>query len=207
VAVNEMESEKIEVLLIEDNPGDARLIQEMLVEAGEAWFQVEYADRLSRGLEHLKNGGVDVVLLDLGLPDGQGFDAFEKVQAQSPAVPVVVLTGFDDETLAVEAMRHGAQDYLVKGDVDSKVLYRAVRYSVERNRAVEDAKRYSKRVEALYAVAQAVSHSLNMDEALNNALDRVYEALEEIRRCSGNQFDPQVVEAFLQAMNEDNRKD
>ena len=205
--MNEMESEKIEVLLIEDNPGDARLIQEMLTEAGEAWFRVEYADRLSRGLEHLKNGGVDVVLLDLSLPDGQGLDAFEKVQAQVPAVPVVVLTGFDDETLAVEAIRHGAQDYLVKGDVDSKVLYRAVRYSVERKRAVEDAKRYSKRVEALYAVAQAVSHSLNMDEALNNALDRVYEAMEEIRRCSGNQLDPQLVEAFLQAMNEDNRKD
>jgi DNA-binding NtrC family response regulator len=202
-----MESEKIEVLLIEDNPGDARLIQEMLVEAGEAWFQVEYADRLSRGLEHLKNRGADVVLLDLSLPDGQGFDAFEKVQAQAPAVPVVVLTGFDDETVAVEAMRHGAQDYLVKGDVDSKVLYHAVRYAVERNRAVEDARRYSKRVEALYAVAQAVSHSLNMDEALNNALDRVYEALEEKRSYSGNQFDPQVVEAFLQAMNEDNRKE
>ncbi|HUU63022.1 MAG TPA: response regulator [Dehalococcoidia bacterium] len=201
-----MESEKIEVLLIEDNPGDARLIQEMLTEAGEAWFRVEYADRLSRGLEHLKNGGVDVVLLDLSLPDGQGLDAFEKVQAQVPAVPVVVLTGFDDETLAVEAIRHGAQDYLVKGDVDSKVLYRAVRYSVERKRAVEDAKRYSKRVEALYAVAQAVSHSLNMDGALNNALDRVYEAMEEIRRCSGNQLDPQLVEAFLQAINEDNRK-
>lgn len=204
--MNEMESEKIEVLLIEDNPGDARLIQEMLTEAGEAWFRVEYADRLSRGLEHLKNGGVDVVLLDLSLPDGQGLDAFEKVQAQVPAVPVVVLTGFDDETLAVEAIRHGAQDYLVKGDVDSKVLYRAVRYSVERKRAVEDAKRYSKRVEALYAVAQAVSHSLNMDGALNNALDRVYEAMEEIRRCSGNQLDPQLVEAFLQAINEDNRK-
>jgi DNA-binding NarL/FixJ family response regulator len=100
-------------------------------------------------LERLKDGGVDVVLLDLGLPDGQGFDAFKKVQAQAPAVPVVVLTGFDDETLAVEAIRHGAQDYLVKGDVDSKVLYRAVRYSVERKRAVEDAKRDSKRVEAL----------------------------------------------------------
>jgi len=204
--VNKMENEEIKVLLIEDNPGDARLIQEMLTEAGEAWFQVEYADRLSRGLEHLKNGGVDVVLLDLSLPDSQGLDTFEKVQAQAPAVPVVVLTGFDDETLAVEAMRHGAQDYLVKGDVDSKVLYRAVRYSVERKRAMEDAKRYSKRVEALYAVAQAVSHSLNMDGALNNALDRVYEAMEEIRRCSGNQLDPQLVEAFLQAMNGDNRK-
>ncbi len=205
--MNEMESEKIKVLLIEDNPGDARLIQEMLTEPGQERYQFEYADRLSRGLEHLENGGVDVVLLDLSLPDVQGLEAFDKVQAKVPAVPVVVLTGFDDETLAIEAMRHGAQDYLVKGDVDSTVLYRAVRYSVERKRAVEDAKRYSKRVEALYAVAQAVSHSLNMDEVLNNALDRVYEALEEIRRCSGNQFDPQVVEAFLQAINEDNRKD
>ena len=205
--MNEMGSEEIKVLLIEDNPGDARLIQEMLVDQGRERYQFEYADRLSRGLEHLENGGVDVVLLDLSLPDSQGLDGFDRVQAKVPAVPVVVLTGFDDETLAVEAMHHGAQDYLVKGDVDSTVLYRAVRYSVERKRAMEDAKRYGKRVEALYAVAQAVSHSLNMDEALNNALDRVYEALEEIRRCSGNQFDPQVVEAFLQAVNEDNLKD
>ncbi len=201
-------SDPVNVLLFEDNPGDARLIELYLAEGGrQALFTLERADRLSTGLEHLAQGGIEVILLDLGLPDSQGFDAFKKVQAQAPAVPVVVLTGFDDETLAVEAIRHGAQDYLVKGDVDSKVLYRAVRYSVERKRAVEDTKRDSKRVEALYAVAQAVSHSLNMDEALNNALDRVYEALEEIRRCSGNQLDPQVVEAFLQVMNEDNRKD
>lgn len=205
--MNEVEGENVEVLLIEDNPGYARLIGDMLVEAGEAWFQVDYADRLSRGLEHLENGGADVAFLDLGLPDGWGFDAFEKVQTQAPAVLVVVLTGFDDETLAVEAMRLGARDYLVEGDVDSKVLYHTVRYAVERNRAVEDAKHYSKQVDALYDVAQAVSHSLNMDEALNNALDRVFEALEEIRRCSGNQLNPQVVEAFLQEMNEDNRKD
>lgn len=204
--MNEMENEQIKVLLIEDNPGDARLIQEMMVEPGRGSYQFEYADRLSQGLEHLDNGGVDVILLDLSLPDVQGLDAFDRVQAKVPAVPVVVLTGFDDEMLAIEVMRHGAQDYLVKGDVDSTVLYRAVRYSVERKRAVEDAKRYSKRVEALYAVAQAVSHSLNMEEALNNALDRVYEAQEEIRRCSGNQFDPQLVETFLQAIDEDNRK-
>jgi DNA-binding NtrC family response regulator len=205
--VNEMESEEIKVLLIEDNPGDARLIREMLVDPARERYQFEYADRLSRGLEHLENGGVDVVLLDLSLPDSQGLDGFDRVQAKVPAVPVVVLTGFDDEALAVEAMRHGAQDYLVKGDVDSTVLNRAVRYSVERKRAVEDAKRYGQRVEALYAVAQAVSHSLNMDQALNNALDRVYDALEEIRRLSGNQLDLQVVETFLQAVNEDNGKD
>jgi DNA-binding NtrC family response regulator len=123
--VNEMESEEIKVLLIEDNPGDARLIQEMLAEPGRGSYRFEFADRLSRGLEHLDNGGVDVVLLDLSLPDVQGLAAFDKVQAKMPAVPVVVLTGFDDETLAIEAMRHGAQDYLVKGDVDSTVLYRA----------------------------------------------------------------------------------
>ena len=205
--MNEMESEEIKVLLIEDNPGDARLIREMLVDPARERYQFEYADRLSRGLEHLENGGVDVVLLDLSLPDSQGLDGFDRVQAKVPAVPVVVLTGFDDEPLAIEAMRHGAQDYLVKGDVDSTVLNRAVRYSVERKRAVEDAKRYGQRVEALYAVAQAVSHSLNMDQALNNALDRAYDALEEIRRCSGNQLDLQVVEILLEAVNADNRKD
>ena len=124
--------EAVEVLLIEDNPGDARLIQEMLSEASQDRYQLECADRLSKGLERLGNGGIDIVLLDLGLPDSQGIDAFEQVQAQAPVLPIIVLTGFDDEVLAIEAIRHGAQDYLVKGDVDSTVLYRAVRHAVER---------------------------------------------------------------------------
>ena len=130
-----MENEKIVVLLVEDNPGDARLIQEMLAESGEADYQLEHADRLSQGLERLLEGRIDVMLLDLSLPDSQGLETLDKVQAQASAEPIIVLTGLDDEMIAVEAVRQGAQDYLVKGDVDSKLLCRAVHYSLERKRA------------------------------------------------------------------------
>ena len=89
------------VLLIEDNPGDARLIREMLAEGGGDRFKLECADRLSTGLERLAEGGVDIVLLDLGLPDSQGLDTLHKVIAEVPEVPItVVLTGTDDEELA-----------------------------------------------------------------------------------------------------------
>jgi len=130
-----MKHEKIVILLVEDNPGDARLIQEMLAESGEADYQLEHADRLSQGLDRLLEGRIDVVLLDLSLPDSQGLETLGKVQAQVSAVPIIVLTGLNDEMTAVEAVHQGAQDYLVKGDVDSKLLWRAVHYSLERKRA------------------------------------------------------------------------
>ncbi len=133
---------RIRILLIEDNPGDVRLIQEMLDQAVQDGYQVECADRLSKGLECLVKGGIDVVLLDLGLPDSQGLDTFGKVHAQAPAVPIVLLTGLDDAMLAIQAVRQGAQDYLVKGDVDSKLLRHALHYAVERKR-VEEALRDS----------------------------------------------------------------
>jgi MinD-like ATPase involved in chromosome partitioning or flagellar assembly/CheY-like chemotaxis protein len=124
----------MKVLLIEDNPGDARLIQMMLAEARGAPFDIERADRLSTGLGRLATGGIDVVLLDLSLPDSQGLDTFARVHAQAPEVPIVLLTGLEDEELGVEAMREGAQDYLVKGQVDSRLLVRSMRYAIERHR-------------------------------------------------------------------------
>lgn len=127
----------VKILLIEDNPGDARLIQEMLAEPGKADYELKNADRLSQGLERLLEGGIDVVVLDLGLPDSQGLETLGKVRAQASAMPIIVLTGLDDEVTAVEAVRQGAQDYLVKGDVDSKLLWRALRYSIERKGAEE----------------------------------------------------------------------
>ncbi|MCK5654059.1 MAG: PAS domain S-box protein [Dehalococcoidia bacterium] len=126
------------VLLIEDNPGDVRLIQEMLAQSTQDGYQLECADRLSKGLECLGMRGIDLVLLDLGLPDSQGLDTFDKVHAQAPAVPIVLLTGLDDEIFALQAVRQGAQDYLVKGDVNSTLLCRAVRYAVERKRSEEE---------------------------------------------------------------------
>ena len=132
-----MDEGSIEVLLVEDNPGDARLIQEILAEVRGTPFDLEHVDRLSAGLERLSSRGIDVVLLDLSLPDSRGLDTFVTMHAQASQVPIIVLTGLDDEELAVTAVREGAQDYLVKGQVDSNLLVRAIRYAIERKRGEE----------------------------------------------------------------------
>ncbi len=130
----------IKVLLVEDNPTDSALIQRMLAQAGvkdanARSFDVECADYLSITLARLAAGEVDVVLLDLSLPDSQGLKTFTEVRARAAQMPVVVLSGTDDEALAVEAVSQGAQDYLVKGHVDGFSLVRAIRYALERKQA------------------------------------------------------------------------
>jgi diguanylate cyclase (GGDEF)-like protein len=122
------------VLLIEDNPGDARLIQEMIGEDPQAPFAVQVADRLAKGLERLSANDTALVILDLSLPDSFGLDTFAKVYAHSPAVPIIVLTGNDDDELALSAVKHGAQDYLVKNRLERELLVRSMRYSIERKR-------------------------------------------------------------------------
>jgi diguanylate cyclase len=125
------------VLLIEDNAGDARLIREMLDDGSDALFHLECVDRLSRGLEYLSNRSAGVILLDLSLPDSFGFDTFLKVYAHSPKVPIIVLTGNDDQKVALSAVKTGAQDYLIKGKLDRELLLRSMQYSIERKRYQE----------------------------------------------------------------------
>jgi signal transduction histidine kinase len=127
---------RIRALLVEDNPGDARLIREMLREAGagHASVDIAHADRLASGLEHLASMGADVILLDLSLPDSSGFDTFSVLHTAAPGVPIVVLSGLDDESLAIRAVQEGAQDYLVKGQVDGGTILHALRYAIERQR-------------------------------------------------------------------------
>ena len=132
-----MNDKPLKILLIEDNPGDVRLIREMLTEAGNDLFELEYADRLITGLRCLAEGDIDVILLDLGLPDSHRFDTFARVHAQAPQVPIILLTALDDEVLAMKVVRQGAQDYLIKGKVDSNLLSRTIRYAIERKRAEE----------------------------------------------------------------------
>lgn len=122
------------VLLIEDNPGDARLIREMLAEEPEAPFELHCAERLSLGLDFLAAKETGLVLLDLSLPDSLGLETFAKVYAHSPAVPIIVLTKNDDQTVALSAVKGGAQDFLVKGKLDRDLLVRSMRYSIERKR-------------------------------------------------------------------------
>lgn len=127
----------IRVLLIEDNLEDARLLQEALEGEKGARFELTHVDRLSAGLKCLAQGGLDVVLLDLLLPDSEGLETLVEVRRQGARVPIVVLTASDDELLALQALQRGAQDYLVKGYVQvyRNLLGRSIRYAIERSRA------------------------------------------------------------------------
>jgi PAS domain S-box-containing protein len=134
--MNERTQQPLSVLLIEDNPGDARLIREMFADVPAAHVRLRHADRLAAGLAQLE--GADIVLLDLSLPDSHGLETFLRLRDQAPGVPVIVLTGLDDETVAVRAVQEGAQDYLPKGEVDGHLLVRSIRYAIERKRAEEE---------------------------------------------------------------------
>jgi two-component system, cell cycle sensor histidine kinase and response regulator CckA len=123
----------IKVLLVEDNPGDALLIKEMLSEIDDE-FQISHATGLAESLDSLDKNGFDVVLLDLCLPDSQGIDTFNTINSYAPDLPIIILTGLNDDIFAVTAVRRGAQDYLVKGEVNRRLLIRSIKYSMERKR-------------------------------------------------------------------------
>ena len=124
----------IKTLLIEDNAEDALLMQEELEAAKWVSFDVERVTRLSEGLDRLRQGRIDIVLLDLELPDSSGADTCHRVHASAPRVPIVVLTGHSNEALGVQLLKEGAQDYLIKGNVESDLLVRSILYAIERHR-------------------------------------------------------------------------
>ena len=171
------------VLLIEDSPDDAMLIQEELAEVRGVPFNLERVDRLSEGLEHLDQGGIDVVLLDLSLPDSQGLDSLARILDQRPDVPVVVLTGLEDEGLALEAVRRGSQDYLVKGQVGGPLLERSIRYAIERRRLLVEIDRRQRELEvrSLEQMSSPVSSDVTSQAAgaiqLREALPQSFEEL------------------------------
>ena len=167
----------IGIMLIEDNPDDALLIQVMLAKPGKADYRLENAERLSQGLERFSEGDIDVVLLDLGLPDSQGLETLSKMRTQSSEVPIIVLTGLDDEVTAVEAVRQGAQDYLVKGDVDSKLLWRALRYSMERKRSEEALRKSEEKLRQLFKSATDGIFTLDLNGHYTELNERMLEML------------------------------
>jgi len=129
-----MKQKALQVLLVEDNAGDARLLREMFNKERPDSFELMHVLRMSEALPHLAKGGVDIVLLDMGLPDGHGLDTVRRAHAAAPRVPLIVLTGLDDEALAAQAMKEGAQDYLIKGQIENRALPRALRHAIERRR-------------------------------------------------------------------------
>jgi signal transduction histidine kinase len=129
-----MKEKALQVLVVEDNAGDVRLLREMFRGETPGSFELTHLLRMSEAEIHLAKGGVDITLLDMGLPDGHGLDTVRRAHAAAPGVPLIILTGLDDEALAAEAMTHGAQDYMIKGQIESRALPRALRHAIERHR-------------------------------------------------------------------------
>ena len=147
----------LRILVVEDNPGDAELIREMLPETGQLSFHTEWVSSLAAALTRLERAGLDIVLLDLSLPDSHGLATFHKLRQTVPGVPIIVLTGTDDDELAVAAVREGAQDYLVKGQISPSLMGRAIRYAVERQKLTEALRQARATAEAALAQVKTLA--------------------------------------------------
>jgi len=169
-----MSKKPTKILLVEDNPGDANLLREMLNQfhSHDLDFELAEAPRLVAAIKRLQESHFDVVLLDLSLPDSQGIATVARVRETRPTLPIIVLTGQDNDELATEALRRGAQDYLVKGQFDRRMLMRGIRYAIERQRSEAQLRRQRERETALRDVAEAVASTLDLDSVLNLFLDK-----------------------------------
>lgn len=123
---------EIKILLVEDNPGDVVIIGEILKEIHGVKFKVTHSNKLHSGMENLKNNDFDILILDLNLPDSQGLETFKNMNQKAPDLPIIILTGFSDEEMAISSVGEGAQDYLVKGQIDSQLLAKSIKYAIER---------------------------------------------------------------------------
>jgi PAS domain S-box-containing protein len=180
-----MSEKELTVLLIEDNPGDARLISYMVEEINWPSVHLLHASSLSQGLEKLKKQPVDLVLLDLMLPDSTGRYTFSQLFSANSSIPVVVLSGIDDREVALEAIKEGAQDYLVKGEIDSKLLERTIRYAVERSRLLNTQRKIQQDLRAHDQLLQLITNISTT--FINISSEQIDQAIEQ-SLCSIAQF-------------------
>jgi DNA-binding response OmpR family regulator len=157
------------VLLVEDNEDDALLIRETL---SETTLEIKHADRLSTALEQLAKGKFEAVLLDLSLPDAHGLNTIGHVVGQAPGIPIVVLTGLNDEEMAVKAVEQGAQDYLIKGQADRQLLIRSLRYAIQRHRAEERLKERNRELLILRKISETILGSLDLRSVTESILEQ-----------------------------------
>ncbi len=132
------DDKKLRILLVEDNPGDARLVEEALKESGEQNYELAHVDRFQKAVDTLKELPFQLILLDLTLPDSQGVETFSRMRALYPKIPIVVLTGYDDESMAFDALQGGIEIYLIKDKVDSNLLMQALDYAIKKNKLLSE---------------------------------------------------------------------
>ncbi len=173
-----MNPEPLVVLLIEDDRVDARYIEVLLAESDTLRFELRHVERLAEGLKMLEQGGIDVVLLDLNLIETRGQDTLEAMQDAYALVPVVVMTTVGDEALSLEAMRRGAQDYLVKGEPDSESLITSLRYAIERFRAEQKVRESEARLRLLTTQVPAIMWTTDKELSFTSSLGRELDALD-----------------------------
>jgi signal transduction histidine kinase len=175
----------VKILLVEDSPSDAALLRESLTQTGLERFEFTQADCWAQAVENLRHGHFDVMLLDLSLPDSTGRDTFLQARAGAPHLPIVVLTGVEDEVVSLDAMRHGIQDYLVKGQSDGRQTARAIRHAIER-KLLEEAlqkiqaeleRRVDGRTAELLLVNQALHTEIAQREQAEKARRQVLQRL------------------------------
>jgi diguanylate cyclase (GGDEF)-like protein/PAS domain S-box-containing protein len=209
------EPEIVKVLLIEDNPGDVRLVKEMLVDAGPNKFDLAYVGMIREGLSLLKDEIYHLILLDLSLPDGHGLDTVRQVCAVAPQLPVVILTGLDDETIAIRAVQEGAQDYLVKGQMDSNLLARAIQYAIERKRAEEKLRESEERFrelaenirEVFYIYEQDIHQISYISPAYMEIWGRTCESLYHEPESIWNSVHPEDKDRVMRSLEKKNREE
>lgn len=175
-AITETTSPPLKILLIEDNPGDERVARELLAEAEGSAFEVSSASRVNDGIEMMAAEKFDAVLLDLHLPDSFGLGTLGKVKEASHGTAIIVKTSLADETTAREALKQGAQDYLIKGEISPGLLARSIRYAIERKRAEETFRQSEKKYRELFDNASDILFTLDLDgniTSINNAVERI----------------------------------
>ena len=161
-----MNSAPLKVLLVEDSPSDAALLKESLTQSGLEHFEFTHVECWAEAAKTLRQGHFDVLLLDLSLPDSAGRDTFLQAHAEAPHLPIVVLTGIEDEVIGLDAVRHGIQDYLIKGQADGRQIARAIRYAIERKQAEEELQKLNRTLRAPSAGADSCSFIRLLAEAI-----------------------------------------
>ena len=169
------------LLLVEDNPGEAGLIKAALHEDSypNVKFELVHVNHLSEALQLLRESGFDLLLLDLMLPDACGVESVTRVKDVAPSLPIVIINGINEEAVAVEAMRNGAQDYLIKSEVDTGMLVRALRYAIERKRIEAQIQQLRDQEAVLHEINIALTSTLDLNSVLVVLLDKITNLLSE----------------------------